>query len=560
MSGTAASVETWSGKDRADENFPVGSALIRPDLRRHVHAFYAFARNADDIADSAILQAADKIARLDAMEAVLLGTADEAASPSAAQLRKSLAETGTPAQHSRELLVAFRRDATKLRYANWDELYDYCRYSAMPVGRHVLDLHGEDAATHAPSDALCTALQVLNHLQDCAKDFRALDRCYLPEDWLAANERRGRRRCRAGGEPRAAARVRGTARARRGAERARDRAAAADAEPAASPRDRGDRRALAAPGGAAQSRRPDRGARGTPADGHRPERAHRTQVPAMSELRERDNRSDYEAVAALVRESGTSFYRGMRVLPKDRRAAMYALYAFCRMVDDIADGPEAMDAKRAALDAWRARIDALYAGATDDAVTRVLAAAVPLYGLRREDFLAIVDGMQMDAEAPIVAPALKTLDLYCDRVAAAVGRLSVRIFGDASPAADRVANALGRALQLTNILRDLVEDAERGRLYLPREWLEAAHVPADPAAALAAPGLPLVCARTAALAHNHFDQAARGDARLRRAGDAAGAADEGDLCRHPGAARAARLAGDRRAGERARLAEALARA
>ena len=185
MSGTAASVETWSGKDRADENFPVGSALIRPDLRRHVHAFYAFARNADDIADSAILQAADKIARLDAMEAVLLGTADEAASPSAAQLRKSLAETGTPAQHSRELLVAFRRDATKLRYANWDELYDYCRYSAMPVGRHVLDLHGEDAATHAPSDALCTALQVLNHLQDCAKDFRALDRCYLPEDWLA---------------------------------------------------------------------------------------------------------------------------------------------------------------------------------------------------------------------------------------------------------------------------------------------------------------------------------------------------------------------------------------
>jgi farnesyl-diphosphate farnesyltransferase len=184
VSGTAASVEEWSGKDRADENFPVGSALIRPDLRRHVHAFYAFARNADDIADSATLPASDKIARLDAMEAVLLGRADEAASPSAAQLRKSLGETGTTAQHSRELLVAFRRDATKLRYASWDELYDYCRYSAMPVGRHVLDLHREDAATHPPSDALCTALQVLNHLQDCAKDLRALDRCYLPEDLL----------------------------------------------------------------------------------------------------------------------------------------------------------------------------------------------------------------------------------------------------------------------------------------------------------------------------------------------------------------------------------------
>jgi hydroxysqualene synthase len=183
----AASVEAWSGKDRADENFPVGSALIRPDLRRHVHAFYAFARNADDIADSAALPPAEKIARLDAMEAVLLGRADERRAPSAARLRASLGETGVTARHSRDLLVAFRQDATKLRYASWDELYDYCRYSAMPVGRHVLDLHGEDEATHPPADALCTALQVLNHLQDCAKDLRALDRCYLPEDWLAEN-------------------------------------------------------------------------------------------------------------------------------------------------------------------------------------------------------------------------------------------------------------------------------------------------------------------------------------------------------------------------------------
>ncbi len=240
---------------------------------------------------------------------------------------------------------------------------------------------------------------------------------------------------------------------------------------------------------------------------------------------------DSAAVAAIVREAGSSFYRGMRVLPKERRTAMYALYAFCRIVDDIADdetnaGPEAMAAKRVALDGWRARIEALYRGTegaqdategrvegpaegpAEGPVIRVLAAAVPRYGLRREDFLAIIDGMQMDAETPIIAPDLATLDLYCDRVAAAVGRLSVRIFGDSSPAADRVANALGRALQLTNILRDLVEDAERGRLYLPREWLEAARVPPDPAAALRAPGLPLVCARTAALAHSHFERAA----------------------------------------------------
>jgi farnesyl-diphosphate farnesyltransferase len=183
VSATLDSVETWSGKDRGDENFPVG-AIVAPRLRRHVHAFYAFARNADDIADSATLPAQDKVARLDVMEDVLLGRR-ESGSPSAKLLRASLAETGVTPQHSVELLIAFRRDATKLRYANWDELLDYCRYSAMPVGRHVLDLHGEDRATWEPSDALCASLQVLNHLQDCAKDFAALDRCYLPLDLLS---------------------------------------------------------------------------------------------------------------------------------------------------------------------------------------------------------------------------------------------------------------------------------------------------------------------------------------------------------------------------------------
>ena len=179
------SVETWSGKGRHDENFPVGSVLIRPELRPHVHAFYAFARNADDIADSPDLPAEDKLRRLDVMEDVLLGRADEG-SPSGLGLRNSLAETGVTSQHALDLLGAFRQDATKRRYASWGELLDYCRLSAMPVGRHVLDLHGEDRATHVPSDPLCAALQVLNHLQDGGKDLRALDRCYLPDDQLAA--------------------------------------------------------------------------------------------------------------------------------------------------------------------------------------------------------------------------------------------------------------------------------------------------------------------------------------------------------------------------------------
>ncbi len=217
--------------------------------------------------------------------------------------------------------------------------------------------------------------------------------------------------------------------------------------------------------------------------------------------------SDLQEVEALVQRAGTSFYRGMKVLAADRRAAMYAIYAFCRMVDDVADEPGPPGEKIAGLAAWRGRIAGLYAGRAEDAVTRVLLPAVQRYALRQDDFMAVIDGMQMDAESVIVAPDLAELDLYCDRVAAAVGRLSVRAFGDASPAADDVAWHLGRALQLTNILRDVAEDAGRGRLYLPREWLRDAGVPADPAAALRHPGLPAVCARMAADARRHFTEA-----------------------------------------------------
>jgi len=217
--------------------------------------------------------------------------------------------------------------------------------------------------------------------------------------------------------------------------------------------------------------------------------------------------ADLREVEALVLRAGTSFYRGMKVLAADRRAAMYAIYAFCRIVDDVADEPGPLPDKIAGLAAWRRRIAALYAGQADDAVTRVLLPAIQRYALRQADFIAVIDGMQMDAETVIVAPSLAELDLYCDRVAAAVGRLSVRAFGDASPAADSVAWHLGRALQLTNILRDVAEDAGRGRLYLPREWLHDAGVPADPAQALHHPGLPAVCARIAADAHRHFTEA-----------------------------------------------------
>jgi presqualene diphosphate synthase len=219
------------------------------------------------------------------------------------------------------------------------------------------------------------------------------------------------------------------------------------------------------------------------------------------------DQADLETVEGIVRAAGTSFYHGMRVLAGDRRHAMYAIYAFCRVVDDIADEDGTLEDKRRELAIWRGHVRGLYHGESEGAITRVLAAAVTQFGLRAEDFLAVIDGMEMDAETTIVAPGLATLDLYCDRVAAAVGRLSVRAFGDSSPAADRVAHALGRALQLTNILRDIQEDAERNRLYLPAEFLDEAGVPHDPAVALTSPGLPRVCARVAELAHRHFDTA-----------------------------------------------------
>jgi farnesyl-diphosphate farnesyltransferase len=185
QAGAAGIVETPSGKGRRGENFPVGSLLIRRGLRVHAHAFYRFARNADDIADNPALAPADKIRRLDRMAAVLNGAPGNDA-PAAAAMRRSLLATGISAQHCHDLLVAFRQDADQRRYRDWDELMGYCRYSAAPVGRQLLDLHGESHTTWSASDALCAALQVLNHLQDCGEDFRRLDRVYLPLADLAA--------------------------------------------------------------------------------------------------------------------------------------------------------------------------------------------------------------------------------------------------------------------------------------------------------------------------------------------------------------------------------------
>ena len=207
---------------------------------------------------------------------------------------------------------------------------------------------------------------------------------------------------------------------------------------------------------------------------------------------------------AAERASGSSFYRGMRILPRPEREAMFEIYSFCRAVDDIADDPGPRETRRAQLQAWRADIDALYAGSPPQHLAG-LAEAVRRFGLAREDFLAVIDGMEMDVETDIRAPTMETLALYCDRVACAVGRLSVRVFGMEPAAGIGLAHRLGNALQLTNILRDLDEDAAMGRLYLPREFLQSFGITTtDPATVLAHPKLDAVCAGIVASAVENF--------------------------------------------------------
>lgn len=181
---TSAS-ELRSGKGDRDENFPVASWIIHPRHRALILAYYNFVRTADDIADHATLPPDQKLSYLDLLEAELLGKGDTQAE--AVILRGALAERGMTPRHALDVLIAFRMDVTKLRYENWDEVIHYCRYSAMPVGRFMLDVHGESTSTWAASDALCAGLQINNHLQDCGKDFRELNRVYLPRDALAAH-------------------------------------------------------------------------------------------------------------------------------------------------------------------------------------------------------------------------------------------------------------------------------------------------------------------------------------------------------------------------------------
>lgn len=237
-----------------------------------------------------------------------------------------------------------------------------------------------------------------------------------------------------------------------------------------------------------------------------------------------------DEIRARIKASKTSFGAGMAFLPKEKREAMFALYAFCREVDDIADDSPTREASQQGLQQWRGKIHALFQNnnpvqtnnigtgllraphdalamtdSLSDSIVQTLFVALQRFPLVESDFQAIIDGMAMDADGPLVAPPFATLDLYCDRVASAVGRASVRIFGDSSDHGLRVAHHLGRALQLTNILRDLAEDAARGRLYVPEELLNKhGLITRKPEEVICDPNLPAVCRDLAAKAHQHF--------------------------------------------------------
>jgi len=234
----------------------------------------------------------------------------------------------------------------------------------------------------------------------------------------------------------------------------------------------------------------------------------------MTVTLERESPATPPQASTEQQASGSSFYAAMRLLPPAERAAMFAIYAFCRLVDDIADDPgPTTDERAASLGAWRAELAALYAGAPPPRI-QFLADHVRRFGLKQEDFLAIVDGMEMDVDGPVIAPTYEFLDLYCDRVASAVGRLSVRIFGMPEAAGLELAFHLGRALQLTNILRDLDEDAEMGRVYLPAEALASAGIDSrEPLAVVSDRRIDRACRWVSAKAHEHY---AKADAVLKR--------------------------------------------
>lgn len=466
------------------ENFPTASLILAKPVRAKVMAFYRFVRMADDIADSESLSPAEKLARLDAMEASL----DDPRSGLAEGARMQALEVGV--EEARLMLSAFRQDSEQARYAEWADLEDYCRRSADPVGRMLLRLHGTDsaAAKHA-ADGLCTALQILNHIQDLVPDRATLDRVYLPQSWLAL----------AGGE--AAFFEPANPRRREILDAALDRVEEQLDRAAALPRLCSARRlAIQSAMTIGLARRLLAKLRaadpvlGRVALGKLDFAQELVAAPFLGP-------TDPVIVATRVSRAGSSFARGMATLKGERRRALWAVYAFCRVVDDIADGAMPEGEKRRLLEAWRAKLTV-----PDCALSRELLLAREAFEIPLAECEAMVAGMETDAADHLRLPDEAALDLYCRRVAGSVGAMSVLIFGE--PRAEAWGLALGHTFQLTNILRDVDEDATRDRVYIPLSVLQKAGIPDGPAASIVThPAFAGICKELAGRAVGGFFRA-----------------------------------------------------
>ncbi len=499
----------------ATENFPVASALLSPAARPKVLAFYRFVRTADDVADDPRLSAADKLARLDAMEAALDDPAT--AMPEAAGMHTHAVGTA----EARLMLSAFRQDAERARYDDWAGLQSYCARSAAPVGRMLLRLHGtESAAARAASDGLCEALQVLNHLQDLVPDRAAMDRVYLPVPWMALAGGEAAFFAGGGGHPPSAAgdgpRARNTR--REVLDAALDRVEEALDRASALPRLVASRRLALEAAVTLNCARTllARLRAADPVTGRvalsRTDFAAALLAAPRAVSRVAPSGTDAEVVRAHVARAGSSFARGMSALRGERRRALWAVYAFCRAVDDVADNAMPEPEKRRFLAEWRRKLDA-----PDCAVSRELAVARARFALPRAECEAMIAGMETDAGPRVRLPDEDALDLYCRRVAGSVGAMSVRIFGAdgaEGDAAERFGLRLGRTLQLVNILRDVDEDAERDRVYVPLSLLGGGDGARPAAALLAGPGLPRALDALAERAREGFRQARNEIARL----------------------------------------------
>ena len=485
---SSVAVSTTPTRDHDSENFPTASLLLAKPQRAKVMAFYRFVRTADDIGDSPDLPAAEKITRLDAMERAL----DDPGTtmPEARRMHQA----GVGVEEARLMLSAFRQDATKTRYRDWADLEDYCRRSADPVGRMLLRLHGDggNAPANAAADALCTALQILNHLQDLVPDRASLDRIYLPESWMAL----------AGGEqgffdPANAARRREVLDAALDqVEEELDRASALP-------------RLLQSKRLAFQSTVTIDLARRLLAKLRKADPVLGRVALGKADFAAAfaggwtNGPSDAVLVAARVGRAGSSFARGMAALKGERRRALWGVYAFCRVVDDIADGAMPEAEKRRFLADWRRKLVA-----PNCALSRELAFARDAYGVPMEECEAMIAGMETDAADRLRLQTEADLNLYCRRVAGSVGAMSVRIFG--APEAHQFGLALGHTFQLTNILRDVDEDALRERVYIPRDLLDAAGIPEGPALEIVAhPRFAAICTRLAEQARTGFETAER---------------------------------------------------